>query len=70
MADIEQLEESEEQQVTPWKAQAAKGKSTIDYDKLIGELSKSSQTFVHSRRMCLQQINLEVKELIAHFLKG
>ena len=37
MAEIEQLEESEEQQVTPWKAQAAKGKSTIDYDKLVGK---------------------------------
>ena len=38
MAETQHLEESEEQQVTPWKAQAAKGKSTIDYDKLIGEL--------------------------------
>lgn len=37
MAEIEQFEESEEQQVTPWKAQAAKGKSTIDYDKLVGK---------------------------------
>lgn len=38
MAETQHLEESEEQQITPWKAQAAKGKSTIDYDKLIGEL--------------------------------
>lgn len=51
MADIEQLEESEEQQVTPWKAQAAKGKSTIDYDKLIGELLM----LVHS---CLSRLYL------------
>lgn len=29
--------ETEEQEVTPWKAHAAKGKSTIDYDKLISE---------------------------------
>ena len=26
-----------EQEITPWKAQAAKGKATIDYDKLIGK---------------------------------
>ena len=44
MAEIDQLEESEEQQVTPWKAQAAKGKSTIDYDKLVGELEKNIRT--------------------------
>ena len=36
-----QVEEAEEQQVTPWKAQAAKGKSTIDYDKLIREFCKT-----------------------------
>ena len=47
MADREQLDESEEQQVTPWKAKAAKGKCTIDYDKLIGELElKSSLKFM------------------------
>lgn len=40
------VEESDEQQVTPWKAQAAKGKSSIDYDKLISkfwQLEKKQQ---------------------------
>ena len=41
------VDESEEQQVTPWKAHAAKGKSTIDYDKLIGELLEQN----HSQKL-------------------
>ena len=31
--------EDNEQKVTPWTAQAGKGKNSIDYDKLIGEFN-------------------------------
>ena len=31
----EHMEDTDEQKVDPWTAHAAKGKKTIDYDKLI-----------------------------------
>ena len=36
-------EESDEQIVTPWTAHAAKGETTIDYEKLISKLSTVMQ---------------------------
>ena len=36
-------EESDEQIVTPWTAHAAKGETTIDYEKLISKLSTVAQ---------------------------
>lgn len=75
---VVETEESEEQQVTPWKAHAAKGKSTIDYDKLIRKLLLNNNFFEQIRSVndidddsdvSIQEI-LVVKELMRHFWKG